>query len=416
MGDFVYKKHYQYFLNGCLNLTDNCNLACKYCFVQQKPHYMTLDTGKQAIDFFMSNYLNKKRLLGEEQVPDKMHLTFFGGEPMLMFEELIKPLTEYIEKNYPNHFMLSITTNGTLLNEEKIKYLYNHNIYPLLSIDGPKIVQDFNRPRKDGGSSFDLLEPNIPLILKYFPNTTFRSTIDRESSQHLFETYCFAMTRGFNNIFFIPNSREEWSEVERNNLASSIHKIFTYLMYAFANNEPIITCNPINDTFGHIFKRDLSILNNDKIDNICDYQRSPIHCGLGTGSASIGYDGKIYGCQEQDSRDTNNFFYIGNIFDGVDIEKHSKLLEEYTKIGRQVNSKNKNKCNTCDLRRVCVEDICPSSTWDNYNSFFTKADIICFYQQTMFYDALQLMKFCKENDIKRFKEYFESCCGIEEGE
>ena len=31
--EFEYKAHYPYFCNVCLNLTDSCNLACKYCFV-----------------------------------------------------------------------------------------------------------------------------------------------------------------------------------------------------------------------------------------------------------------------------------------------------------------------------------------------------------------------------------------------
>ena len=83
-----------------------------------------------------------------------------------------------MEEKYPNEIDLGITTNGTLLNREKIDFLYNHNIHPLLSIDGAKETQDINRPCQNGESSFDKIIEIIPYLLEKFPKTTFRSTID----------------------------------------------------------------------------------------------------------------------------------------------------------------------------------------------------------------------------------------------
>jgi molybdenum cofactor biosynthesis enzyme MoaA len=31
---FEYKKHYQYLTACMLNVTDSCNLKCRYCFVE----------------------------------------------------------------------------------------------------------------------------------------------------------------------------------------------------------------------------------------------------------------------------------------------------------------------------------------------------------------------------------------------
>jgi hypothetical protein len=36
------------------------------------------------------------------------------------------------------------------------------------------------------------VQKNIPILLKYFPNTTFRSTIDENTVDHTFENYVFA--------------------------------------------------------------------------------------------------------------------------------------------------------------------------------------------------------------------------------
>ena len=119
----------------CLNITDDCNLACKYCFVQQKPHYMTLDTAKRSVDFIMENHKKKEKVyIGEDL--GKPNITFFGGEPTLMWERIIVPLVSYIEEKYPNQIGLDMTTNGTLLNEERLIFLKEHNIGILLSIDG----------------------------------------------------------------------------------------------------------------------------------------------------------------------------------------------------------------------------------------------------------------------------------------
>ena len=46
-----------------------------------------------------------------------------------------------------------MTTNGTLLNQDRINFLKENEIYLLLSCDGPPEVQDYNRPCRDGSNS-----------------------------------------------------------------------------------------------------------------------------------------------------------------------------------------------------------------------------------------------------------------------
>ena len=54
--DIEYKEEFLYPLNIHLNVTDACNLACKYCFVQHKPNYMNLDTAIKTVDWMYNNY------------------------------------------------------------------------------------------------------------------------------------------------------------------------------------------------------------------------------------------------------------------------------------------------------------------------------------------------------------------------
>ena len=126
--DFVYKEHFSYLTNICLNLTDACNFACKYCFVEQNPHYMTYETAKAAVNFLLENLEKKRKYLNDPNI--KASLTYFGGEPTIMWDSIIVPLTTYIKTNNLPIY-LNMTTNASLLNEERNQWLKDNKI-PIL--------------------------------------------------------------------------------------------------------------------------------------------------------------------------------------------------------------------------------------------------------------------------------------------
>jgi uncharacterized protein len=97
---------------------------------------MPLEVATAAVDYLYSNLQKKRKLVNDSSLQGMIN--FFGGEPMLCYDTIIVPLVDYIEKTYPNDFKLGITTNGMLLNKERIDFLYDHNIIPLLSMDGDR--------------------------------------------------------------------------------------------------------------------------------------------------------------------------------------------------------------------------------------------------------------------------------------
>ncbi|MBP5596451.1 MAG: radical SAM protein [Pseudobutyrivibrio sp.] len=113
-----------------LNVSEDCNLSCKYCFFsgeyinsRNRSHRkMTEEIAFKSIDYFFEQMLKIKR-----KHPGKIPaITFYGGEPLMNFE-LIKSCTNHIKRIYPYKYELSITTNGTLLDEEKSEFLYENN-------------------------------------------------------------------------------------------------------------------------------------------------------------------------------------------------------------------------------------------------------------------------------------------------
>lgn len=401
---YNYDETFKYPINACLNLTDNCNLQCRYCFVHQKPHYMSLEMAKNAIDFLAKNLVKYKELTGREN--QKNEVTFFGGEPTLLWEQIIVPIVEYTKEKYPDTFHFDMTTNGTLLNEERVKFCYDNGIKLLLSIDGIKEVQDYNRPCRDTNlSSFDLVEKNIPIILKYFPNTTFRSTLYQPTIDKMFESFLFAEKCGFRQIFMCPNAREEWSEENIKILKEEIGKIITYTTMNYIEGKIPILYSNLDSAFDDIIDIDLQTYTKNFAD--ISPSRGVRRCGLGTGSISIAYDGKIYGCQEQDSRDENDYFYIGNIFDGINIEKHKKMLTDYNEAITIISSK-KELCDYCKLRQACIHKVCPSVSHDMFNDFFIRPSIDCIYNQILLEGGILMMKILVEQEKNQFfKKYLD---------
>ena len=376
-----YKEEYKYLTNICLNLTDACCLACRYCFVAQKPNFMTLDTAKTAVHFLLDNLEKKK--------DEKASLSYFGGEPTLLWDEIVEPLTIYIrENNYPIN--LSITTNGVLLNEDRIKFLKDNNVNILLSIDGDKETQDYNRPfHNEDKSSFDEVSKNIPYILKYFPNTTFRATIYAPTAHLTYQNYLFAVKQGFKNIFFAPDVRHEWKQEQRDALLKETKKIFGYMYYCFTNNIELIHFSIIDKALKAIAP--------------VPKGKTVKRCGLGTTSGSVAYDGSIFACQEQPSSG-NELFKIGNIFEGgIDAKKHEAFLNEYMKVPC-VTCENKNLCDNCPIDKYCNQAcFCPSTDYDMFGNFEHVKEMNCLWKIWIQQECDVLWKHLHSN--QNFRKY-----------
>ena len=142
----------------CLHIAHDCNLRCKYCFAGTGEYngergIMSAQTGKKAIDFVIANSGKRKNI----------ELDFFGGEPLMNFE-VVKDITEYAKEQGEKHgknFRFTITTNGILLDEEKMNYINENMSNVVLSIDGRKEVNDRVRTRVDGSGSYDSILPKF---------------------------------------------------------------------------------------------------------------------------------------------------------------------------------------------------------------------------------------------------------------
>ena len=75
----------------CLNVTEECNLACRYCFTEHHPNFITLQVAKDAATWLYNNAKIASQIKEKEIIPT---IGFFGGEPTLMWDSIIVPLIE----------------------------------------------------------------------------------------------------------------------------------------------------------------------------------------------------------------------------------------------------------------------------------------------------------------------------------
>jgi len=152
-------------------VTTRCNLACSYCiyggeydrYEKLSQTTMTWKTARNMVDFLMAHSAQSKNL----------RLDFFGGEPLLNFD-LMRRIVKYARSRLGTSrlpIVVTIASNGTILTEEILQFLLEHNVYLQFSIDGDKEVHDRERRFRNGGNgSHDLILRNLERIYMRYPD------------------------------------------------------------------------------------------------------------------------------------------------------------------------------------------------------------------------------------------------------
>ena len=400
---FEYKDEYRLLTNVLLNVTDDCNLRCKYCFTEHHPNYMNLATAKAAVDYVYQNLQEKKKI---KNTKEKCSIYFFGGEPLLCYNSIIKPIVNYCYNNYSNeNFSFGLTTNGTLLNKEKIDYFKENNFSILLSFDGNEETQNYNRPyHNNKQNSFDLVKKNIPYLLEKYPNITCRSTLFAPTIKNLFENYLYIEKLGFKSWVGIADNRNDWNEQDIAIFEDEMNKIYAYRL-----NQLLMGHLPMQAPRLDLFLAHTSLLYSKYKNSFFSPQSfsSIFRCGLGTTIGGIGYDGSIYACQEWPTIEQKNIFYIGDIFNGgIDPNKHSILLEKYIKT-QYLDKINKEQCNFCDLAPLCKVNcfVCPSASYQQFKNFNTITEVSCRLRKIYIKNSLLLLKIILESNNEFLNNY-----------
>ncbi|MDR0821476.1 MAG: thioether cross-link-forming SCIFF peptide maturase [Oscillospiraceae bacterium] len=148
----------------CLHVAHDCNLRCGYCFAStgdfgtEKRGLMSKATAKQAIDFLVENSGDRVEL----------ECDFFGGEPLMAWNTVTAAVdhARCLERTHGKHFRFTITTNGILLDDDKIDYINENMSNVVLSLDGRREVHDLMRPTANNKGSYDVVLPKFKRLVQ----------------------------------------------------------------------------------------------------------------------------------------------------------------------------------------------------------------------------------------------------------
>ncbi len=236
-------------------LTDSCNLNCDYCLVKKPEHKsfnnktIKLNQAKEYINYFHSVCDNEA---------SEYCFTFYGGEPLLVFELVENIIREVNEKfsdiDIPLKFIL--LTNGILLNEQIIDKCIENDIHLVISIDGNEEITQEQRFSNKG--DYGILKSNIERVQEKKASYGLSCTIGKGQENNALNSFNYlvenigAKNIGLNYIIDIenyPKSSEQYV-VDLTNQLIEIHKKYkgqdiyedrlARKIKAFTENNPII--------------------------------------------------------------------------------------------------------------------------------------------------------------------------------
>ncbi|RNC63277.1 radical SAM/SPASM domain-containing protein [Proteiniphilum sp. X52] len=169
--------------------TQDCNLKCWYCY---ENHVQNTCISEEVINATIKHIVNKI----ESKEIDSLHLTFFGGEPLLFFDTTVYPLLKQVNelcKISGISFYPFFVTNGSLITEEVVMKLKPFNPIFQITLDGNRQKHDKVRIGKSNNyptfdkiiSALQLISDNISSKYSYVPRIiTVRINYDNQTLKY----------------------------------------------------------------------------------------------------------------------------------------------------------------------------------------------------------------------------------------
>ena len=200
-----------------LMLSGRCNLACAYCYQDRRRVRGSLawDSVRAALDAVI------------DRAPEEFGVEFSGGEPLLE-PDLLRRAVEYVERHRAGRTVsYMLTTNGTLLSRDLLRYARRHRFRIRLSFDGVAPAQDL---RSSG--TFVILDRLLNLLRDEYP-TYFRDSVNvgmtllASTIPHLAESVRYFIGKGVADIGVSPHSTwdPDWQAASRAELQEQVDEI-----------------------------------------------------------------------------------------------------------------------------------------------------------------------------------------------
>lgn len=359
-----------------LELTQKCNMACRYCiygecnsdFREFSGEGMSWDIAKLGIDYAITHSSKK------------IAITFYGGEPLIEFD-LLKQCVDYsLENKINKEITFSMTTNLTLITSEIACYLASiPNFSIVCSIDGPKNLHNKNRVFQNGQGTFDKAIEGLEILINAYKEKagsliSLSMVITSLSSFSLNSIDYF-----FKNLSWLPEDINKSisyerisSDIEINAVKNSNKYIYSNpigewalkkILYSGENNNKLFTKNFIERHLLNIHNRVLT-------EEPFPYYSMNGCCLPASRRLYVTAGGDFHVCER-----IGKSPLVGNVNEGLDKDTLiKKYLFEYT---RQSIS----KCSKCWAIRFCMS--CYVDCYDSNDFRIELKEISCVRTRAM---------------------------------
>jgi len=318
-----------------LNVTNQCNLACTYCYEYGEDKIVDTENGRQSKFMSEATARQSVEFLLQESGPIA-HMTFFGGETLLNFP-VLKSTVAYARQRAAEvgkSVDFSLTTNATLLQPEIIDFLADNEIGVTISMDGPRELQNKFRVFHNGAGSYDIVAPKIKALLHRHRSrpigarvTLTSDTIDvTRIYRHLTEEFGFWEV-GFAPVTTSPDHQYAISDHGFDRMLGQ----FRELAYEFQEH---VAVNQ-HHGFSNI---------KDTLEEIHKGVSKAYPCGAGLGLMGVSTDGDVAVCHRFAGSDNHK---LGTVQGGIDRTAQQEFLAQH-----HINDKT--DCHTCWARPICA--------------------------------------------------------------
>ena len=335
-----------------LIMATDCNLRCTYCFAGEGHYHlernkMPIEVGKRAIDYLVKKSSRHK----------KLSVSFFGGEPLLNFSA-IRDTVAYAEglgKQRDKHFSFSITTNGTLLSERRMAFFLQHDFSFIISLDGPKDINDQHRKFPDGSGSYEIVVRNIKKYILKYPHLKDRMTI-----RGTFTGTTPQITRSLNHLYHLGVSNVSLEPCTMNSDRTTLNNSLSEMKDEYNQAADFyLRCLEKNSSFSFFHMHQMFF-------QVADGTQRTSQCGAGLGYLAIDPHGVIYPCHRLVGKKE---YQMGSIF-------HSKTDLRLQTLFKEASVPFKPRCTQCWARYICGGG-CHATAIDSNNNIIEPCEEEC---------------------------------------
>lgn len=302
-----------------LNIIQSCNLACSYCYAEGgdygKPSRMSFTTALRAVEFFLKS-------------KDEVHIHFFGGEPLLHFK-MVKDLVFWAEAQ-EKKVSFSLTTNGVLLDREKLDFFKRHGVQIKLSYDG-KNSQTQYRKLKSGGESAAILQKKLKYYereLKSLEEFSVRGTFMVEKASFVKEFLEEIEGRYKMALAYTLEESKSFSLEEIKKFSSQVKAIFKNFL---------LRCQKEGSLEKALLVTNLSHL----VRVLQSHRPLKRFCAAGKDYFAVSASGDIYFCHRFNEASEGK---LGSVLSG---------FEGHNKLSLDTSSERQEPCRSCWVRNLC---------------------------------------------------------------